>query len=79
MPDAGEAIHVRQFKSELLIMVRLRSKSSRFLSERRSCEAETELNFQLASVGEKTRSTETNLCCQFVTINWQKLFWLKMV
>jgi len=25
MPDAGKAIHVRQFKSELLIIVHLRS------------------------------------------------------
>jgi len=29
MPDAGKTIHVRQFKSELLIIVRLRSKSGR--------------------------------------------------
>lgn len=34
MPDAGEAIHVRQFNSELLSIVRLRSKSSRVHREK---------------------------------------------
>ena len=59
MPVAGEAIHVRLSKSGKLIIVRPRCKTSRRKAERRSCDINLELNFQLAGVGEKTRSDGT--------------------
>jgi hypothetical protein len=66
MPVAGKAIHVSSAKNGRAIIVRPRSKTSRF--KPREGVVRSKPNFQLASVGLKTRSGGTArgaLCAPF--------------